>query len=116
MQLDEAYTFLTSIRPCGPQRDAIRGATFDVLAGSTGAAAAAAAAAAASNGNGNGSGHHGHHEGQHHHHGHGHGGSHGGHGHVDTFAVFDSLPKDAYATLSEDDRFALQYRVLKGLW
>ncbi|GAB4819964.1 hypothetical protein N2152v2_007010 [Parachlorella kessleri] len=31
MQLDEAYKYLTSIRPCGPKRDAIRGATFDLL-------------------------------------------------------------------------------------
>lgn len=29
--LDEAYQELTSIRPCGPKKDAIRGATFDVL-------------------------------------------------------------------------------------
>jgi hypothetical protein len=31
MQLDEAYSYLTSIRPCGPSRDAIRGATFDLM-------------------------------------------------------------------------------------
>lgn len=29
--LDEAYQHLTSIRPCGPKRDAIRGATYDML-------------------------------------------------------------------------------------
>ncbi|PSC67308.1 phosphoglucan phosphatase chloroplastic [Micractinium conductrix] len=31
--LDEAYSFLTGIRPCGPSRDAIRGATYDLLSG-----------------------------------------------------------------------------------
>lgn len=31
MQLDQAYSYLTSIRPCGPKRDAIRGATYDLL-------------------------------------------------------------------------------------
>lgn len=31
MQLDEAYQYLTRIRPCGPKRDAIRGATFDIM-------------------------------------------------------------------------------------
>uniref|UniRef100_A0A061S536 Phosphoglucan phosphatase chloroplastic-like n=1 Tax=Tetraselmis sp. GSL018 TaxID=582737 RepID=A0A061S536_9CHLO len=31
--LDEAYEALTSIRPCGPKREAIRGATFDLLSG-----------------------------------------------------------------------------------
>jgi hypothetical protein len=31
--LDEAYAHLTAIRPCGPNRDAIRGATYDILAG-----------------------------------------------------------------------------------
>lgn len=30
-QLDEAYKRLTDIRPCGPKRDAIRGATYDLL-------------------------------------------------------------------------------------
>ncbi|KAK9839734.1 hypothetical protein WJX84_005267 [Apatococcus fuscideae] len=34
--LDEAYNHLTSIRPCGPKRESIRGATFDVLRGGTG--------------------------------------------------------------------------------
>lgn len=29
--LDEAYEYVTSIRPCGPNKDAIRGATFDIL-------------------------------------------------------------------------------------
>lgn len=33
MSLDEAYTHLTSQRPCGPNRDAIRGATFDIIHG-----------------------------------------------------------------------------------
>ena len=32
----QAYTYLTSIRPCGPKRESIRGATFDVLRGHTG--------------------------------------------------------------------------------
>ena len=31
MDLDDAYAHLTSIRPCGPKIEAIRGATFDVL-------------------------------------------------------------------------------------
>lgn len=31
MNLDEAYQYLTRIRPCGPNVDAIRGATFDIL-------------------------------------------------------------------------------------
>lgn len=31
LALDEAYQALTQIRPCGPNRDAVRGATFDVL-------------------------------------------------------------------------------------
>lgn len=29
--LDGAYKHLTDIRPCGPKRDAIRGATFDLM-------------------------------------------------------------------------------------
>lgn len=29
----QAYGALTAIRPCGPRRDAIRGATFDLLDG-----------------------------------------------------------------------------------
>jgi len=29
--LDEAFEYVTSIRPCGPNKDAIRGATFDML-------------------------------------------------------------------------------------
>lgn len=29
----QAYGHLTSIRPCGPKKDAIRGATFDLLDG-----------------------------------------------------------------------------------
>ena len=33
MPLDAAYSHLTSIRPCGPKRDAIRGATFDLMSG-----------------------------------------------------------------------------------
>ncbi|KAG2486009.1 hypothetical protein HYH03_015322 [Edaphochlamys debaryana] len=103
MQLDEAYKSLTTLRPCGPKRDAIRGATYDILAGS----------GAHNNGNGNGHHQHGHHGHGHHGHGHGH------HGHNSKaeadFAAFDHLPQDAFATLSDDDRFALQYRVLKGL-
>mmetsp|Transcript_14449 Transcript_14449/g.60282 ORF Transcript_14449/g.60282 Transcript_14449/m.60282 type:complete len:311 (-) Transcript_14449:60-992(-) len=31
MTLDEAYEYLTSRRPCGPKREAIRGATHDLL-------------------------------------------------------------------------------------
>lgn len=31
--LDDAYSHLTQIRPCGPSRDAIRGATYDILSG-----------------------------------------------------------------------------------
>lgn len=31
IDLDEAYEYVTSIRPCGPNKDAIRGATFDLL-------------------------------------------------------------------------------------
>jgi len=31
MDLDDAYEHLTSIRPCGPKKESIRGATFDVL-------------------------------------------------------------------------------------
>lgn len=31
MNLEQAYEYLTSIRPCGPNKDAIRAATFDVL-------------------------------------------------------------------------------------
>lgn len=31
MSLDDAYDYLTRIRPCGPNADAIRGATFDIL-------------------------------------------------------------------------------------
>lgn len=33
MELDEAYEHLTRQRPCGPNRDAIRGATFDLVHG-----------------------------------------------------------------------------------
>ena len=33
MDLDSAYGYLTAIRPCGPNRDAIRGATHDLLTG-----------------------------------------------------------------------------------
>lgn len=33
MTLDEAYKYLTTIRPCGPKRDAIRAATYDLLGG-----------------------------------------------------------------------------------
>jgi hypothetical protein len=64
--LDEAYQALVQVRPCGPKRDAIRGATYDVLGGGD-------------------------------------------------FNGFERLPKDAFATLSVHDRFALQYRVLKGI-
>ena len=31
MDLDTAYSYLTTIRPCGPNKDAIRGATHDLL-------------------------------------------------------------------------------------
>ena len=30
LSLDEAYEHLTSIRPCGPKKEAIRGATYDL--------------------------------------------------------------------------------------
>ena len=30
---EQAYERVTSIRPCGPKRDAVRGATFDLLDG-----------------------------------------------------------------------------------
>lgn len=67
MGLDQAYKALTDVRPCGPKRDAVRGATYDVLSPNN------------------------------------------------DFHAFERLPKDAYASLSEDDRFALQYRILRGL-
>lgn len=31
LSLDQAYSHLTSIRPCGPKKEAIRGATYDIL-------------------------------------------------------------------------------------
>eukprot|EP00877_Chromochloris_zofingiensis_P003265 jgi/Chrzof1/1293/Cz10g01150.t1 len=31
MNLDDAYQHVTTIRPCGPKRDAVRGATYDLL-------------------------------------------------------------------------------------
>lgn len=31
LSLDDAYDHLTSIRPCGPKKEAIRGATYDIL-------------------------------------------------------------------------------------
>ena len=65
MQLEAAYQHLTSIRPCGPKRDAVRGATFDLMSGQA-------------------------------------------------FDAFEREAKDAYTTLSEADRYALQYRVLRG--
>lgn len=33
LPLHQAYDFLTSIRPCGPKKEAIRGATFDLMSG-----------------------------------------------------------------------------------
>jgi protein-tyrosine phosphatase len=66
MGLDDAYQHLTSLRPCGPKRDAIRGATFDLLAN-------------------------------------------------ESFDAFERLSSSAYATLNDEDRYALQYRVLKEL-
>ncbi|KAK3263398.1 hypothetical protein CYMTET_27795 [Cymbomonas tetramitiformis] len=33
MELDDAYEHLTSQRPCGPKRDSIRGATYDLMKG-----------------------------------------------------------------------------------
>lgn len=33
MSLDDAYKHLTSVRPCGPKKEAIRGATYDMLCG-----------------------------------------------------------------------------------
>jgi hypothetical protein len=35
--LDGAYEGLTSIRPCGPKKESIRGATCDILASAPGA-------------------------------------------------------------------------------
>lgn len=65
MTLDEAYKELTSIRPCGPKRDAIRAATYDLLSS-------------------------------------------------DDAEGFSRSSSDAYAALDDADRFALQYKVLKG--
>jgi hypothetical protein len=65
LELDVAYKTLTDIRPCGPKRDAIRGATFDLLSGLP-----------ADN--------------------------------------FERLDREAWATLVEEDRYALQWRVLKA--
>lgn len=31
LNLDDAYSYLTTIRPCGPNKEAIRGATYDLL-------------------------------------------------------------------------------------
>ncbi|KAJ9532050.1 hypothetical protein QJQ45_003781 [Haematococcus lacustris] len=33
LSLPQAYQLVTSIRPCGPKREAVRGATFDLLSG-----------------------------------------------------------------------------------
>jgi protein-tyrosine phosphatase len=33
LQLHAAYDYLTSIRPCGPKKDAVRGATHDLMSG-----------------------------------------------------------------------------------
>jgi len=46
--LDVEYDAVTSVRPCGPRRDAVRGATLDLLrrAAAAGALSPAAAAAA----------------------------------------------------------------------
>eukprot|EP00238_Polyblepharides_amylifera_P013388 CAMPEP_0196583218 /NCGR_PEP_ID=MMETSP1081-20130531/42536_1 /TAXON_ID=36882 /ORGANISM="Pyramimonas amylifera, Strain CCMP720" /LENGTH=294 /DNA_ID=CAMNT_0041904033 /DNA_START=156 /DNA_END=1040 /DNA_ORIENTATION=- len=66
MQLDEAYQHLVSQRPCGPKRESIRGATYDML-----------------NGNSD-------HD-------------------------FNELPGHMFATLSEEERSILQYRVLSML-
>jgi protein-tyrosine phosphatase len=33
IELDDAYAALTAIRPCGPNKEAIRGATYDLLSG-----------------------------------------------------------------------------------
>ncbi|KAG7671474.1 hypothetical protein Ndes2526B_g09363 [Nannochloris sp. 'desiccata'] len=33
MDLDTAYMYLTDIRPCGPNKEAIRGATYDLITG-----------------------------------------------------------------------------------
>lgn len=64
MDLDQAYKALTDLRPCGPKRDAIRGATFDLLSGAP-------------------SDH------------------------------FEKLGQEAWASLALEDKFALQWRVLK---
>lgn len=64
-ELDSAYKALTDIRPCGPKRDAIRGATHDLLSRSPP-------------------------------------------------TQFEQLDPKAWATLAPEDRFALQWRVLRG--
>ncbi len=33
MDLHQAYEYLTSIRPCGPKKEAIRSATYDLVRG-----------------------------------------------------------------------------------
>ncbi|KAG1676087.1 hypothetical protein FOA52_014953 [Chlamydomonas sp. UWO 241] len=62
--LDASYKALTDVRPCGPKREAIRGATFDLLSGKQ-------------------------------------------------WDEFDRLGSDAWAGLSEEERYALQWRVLR---
>ena len=67
LSLEEAYGRLTSVRPCGPKRDAIRGATHDLLSP----------------------------EGP------------------DAFA---RQPAHAWTDLDAADRFAVQFKVLKGVF
>ncbi len=64
MDLDQAYKALTDLRPCGPKRDAIRGATHDLLSGAPS-------------------------------------------------DQFERLGQEAWASLALEDKFALQWRVLK---
>lgn len=66
LDLDTAYKTLTDIRPCGPKRDAIRGATFDLMSGAP-------------------------------------------------QDQFERLHQEEWASLLEEDRYALQWRVLKGV-
>jgi hypothetical protein len=65
LALHQAYDFLTSIRPCGPKKEAIRGATFDIMSGQP----------------------------------------------MDNF---QRVSGDAFASLADVDRYALQWRVIRN--
>lgn len=64
LPLHQAYDYLTSIRPCGPKKEAIRGATFDLMSGQA-------------------------------------------------QDQFNHVPSDAYTNLTDEDRYALQWRVMR---